>query len=87
MAVEHGIIPICTADRDRQRPRLPLRRHGLKHVATAYGPLYTLISYPLARSGVVGAIWAMKLEALLASAGIFGPSGLHAERGLICGPC
>jgi hypothetical protein len=41
-----------------------------KHVATAYGPLYTLISYPLALLGVVGAIWGMKLEALLASAGI-----------------
>ncbi len=39
------------------------------HVATAYGPLYTLISYPLAPLGVVGALWGMKLEALLASAG------------------
>src|SRR6202042_1785881 len=38
-------------------------------VATAYGPLYTLLSYPLAPLGVIGAIWAMKLEALLASAG------------------
>jgi len=40
-----------------------------KHVATAYGPLYTLLSYPLAPLGVTGALWAMKLEALLASAG------------------
>jgi hypothetical protein len=39
------------------------------HVATAYGPLYTLISYPLAPLGVVGALWGMKLMALLASAG------------------
>jgi Glycosyltransferase family 87 len=39
------------------------------HVATAYGPLYTLLSYPLAPLGVAGALWAMKLEALLASAG------------------
>ena len=39
------------------------------HVATAYGPLYTLLSYPLAPLGVVGALWGMKLEALLASAG------------------
>ncbi len=38
-------------------------------VATAYGPLYTLLSYPLAALGVVGALWGMKLEALLASAG------------------
>lgn len=39
------------------------------HVATAYGPLYTLLSYPLAPLGVVGALWGMKLEALAASAG------------------
>jgi hypothetical protein len=39
------------------------------HVATAYGPLYTLLSYPLAPLGLVGALWAMKVEALLASAG------------------
>ncbi len=40
-----------------------------KEVATAYGPLYTLLSYPLAPLGIVGALWGMKLEALLASAG------------------
>jgi hypothetical protein len=40
-----------------------------KQVATAYGPLYTLISYPLALLGVTGALWAMKLMALLAGAG------------------
>lgn len=40
-----------------------------RQVATAYGPLYTLLSYPLALLGVVGAIWGMKLMALLASAG------------------
>jgi Glycosyltransferase family 87 len=40
-----------------------------KLVATAYGPLYTLISYPLALLGVTGALWAMKLMALLAGAG------------------
>jgi hypothetical protein len=43
--------------------------HDWDRVATAYGPLYTLLSYPLAPLGVVGALWAMKLEALLASAG------------------
>ena len=40
-----------------------------KHVATAYGPLYTLLSYPLAPLGLKGALWGMKAEALLASAG------------------
>jgi alpha-1,6-mannosyltransferase len=38
--------------------------------ATAYGPLYTLLfSYPLVPLGLKGALWGMKLEALLASAG------------------
>ncbi len=40
-----------------------------KKVATAYGPLYTLLSYPLAVLGVTGALWGMKLEALLAGGG------------------
>ncbi len=40
-----------------------------KQVATAYGPLYTLLSYPLAPLGVEGALWGMKAMALLASAG------------------
>jgi hypothetical protein len=40
-----------------------------KLVATAYGPLYTLVSYPLAWLGVTGALWGMKAMALLAGAG------------------
>jgi len=35
--------------------------------ATAYGPVYTLLSYPLGLLGVAGAVWAMKLWATLAS--------------------
>ncbi len=42
--------------------------HDWLRVATAYGPLYTLITYPLGLLGVVGALWGMKLYALLASA-------------------
>jgi hypothetical protein len=37
-------------------------------VATAYGPLYTLLSYPLGFLSVTGALWGMKLYALIASA-------------------
>lgn len=43
--------------------------HDWLKVPTAYGPLYTLLSYPLALLGVTGALWGMKLMALLASAG------------------
>jgi alpha-1,6-mannosyltransferase len=70
MGVEHGINPYLhgpssiTGD-----PVYHYVGHDWKHVATAYGPLYTLLSYPLAPLGVTGALWGMKLEALLASAG------------------
>jgi alpha-1,6-mannosyltransferase len=40
-----------------------------KKVETAYGPIYTLLSYPFGLLGVTGALWGMKLLALLASAG------------------
>ena len=50
-------------------PVYPYVGHDWLHVATAYGPIYTLLSYPLAPLGLEGALWAMKLEAVLASAG------------------
>jgi hypothetical protein len=40
-----------------------------RKVATAYGPLYTLLSYPLALLGLKGAVWGAKAMALAASAG------------------
>jgi alpha-1,6-mannosyltransferase len=42
--------------------------HDWLRVATAYGPIYTLLSYPLGLLGLVGGLWGMKLYALLASA-------------------
>jgi alpha-1,6-mannosyltransferase len=41
--------------------------HDWLTVATAYGPVYTLITYPLGLLGVVGAVWGMKVYALIAS--------------------
>lgn len=38
-----------------------------KHSATAYGPLFTLLSYPLAWLGVFGGLWALKVVAVAAS--------------------
>lgn len=40
-----------------------------RKVATAYGPIYTLVSYPLGLLGVTGALWGAKTQALMASAG------------------
>jgi hypothetical protein len=40
-----------------------------RHVGSAYGPLFTLGSYPLAHLGVAGALWSFKLLAAAASLG------------------
>jgi len=41
--------------------------HNWLRVDTAYGPIYTLLSYPLGLLGLVGGLWGMKVYALLAS--------------------
>jgi hypothetical protein len=70
MGLEHGLNPYTHGPIAIARdPVYYYVGKDWKHVATAYGPLYTLISYPLAPLGLRGALWAMKLEALLASAG------------------
>jgi hypothetical protein len=70
MGVVHGVNPYLHGPQAILGD--PIYRYvgqDWKKVATAYGPLYTLLSYPLAALGVTGALWAMKLEALLAGAG------------------
>jgi Glycosyltransferase family 87 len=70
MGVEHGINPYLHGPiAIAHDPVYYYVGQDWKHVATAYGPLYTLLSYPLAPLGVKGALWGMKLEALLASVG------------------
>jgi hypothetical protein len=70
MGVEHGLNPYLNGPvAIAGDPVFKYVGPDWIHVATAYGPLYTLLSYPLAPLGVLGALWGMKLEALLASAG------------------
>ena len=70
MGVEHGLNPYLHGPSAiAHDPVYPYVGHDWLHVATAYGPIYTLLSYPLAPLGLEGALWAMKLEAVLASAG------------------
>jgi alpha-1,6-mannosyltransferase len=67
MGVEHGLNPYTHAP--FVIPNDPIYKYvgtDWIHAKTAYGPLYTLISYPLAPLGLVGAIWGMKVIALLA---------------------
>jgi alpha-1,6-mannosyltransferase len=68
MGVVHGLNPYLHGPvAISSDPVFPYVGHDWRHVATAYGPLYTLISYPLAPLGVTGALWGMKIVAQLAS--------------------
>ena len=70
MGVEHGLNPYLHGPvAISHDPVFRYVGHSWLETPTAYGPLYTLISYPFAPLGLKGAVWAMKLEALLASAG------------------
>jgi alpha-1,6-mannosyltransferase len=70
MGVEHGINPYLHGPVAISRdPIFQYVGHDWRHVATAYGPLYTLLTYPFAPLGVTGALWGMKIVAQLASAG------------------
>jgi alpha-1,6-mannosyltransferase len=70
MGVEHGLNPYTHGPiAIVEDPIYHYVGQDWKHVATAYGPLYTLISYPLAPLGLKGAIWGMKIVALLSSVG------------------
>jgi hypothetical protein len=70
MGVEHGINPyLAGPSAIAKDPVFRFVGQDWRNTETAYGPLYTLISYPLAPLGLEGALWGMKAEALLASAG------------------
>jgi alpha-1,6-mannosyltransferase len=70
MGVEHGLNPYLHGPiAIAHDPVYKYVGQDWKHVDTAYGPLYTLLSYPFAPLGVNGAVWGMKILALLSSAG------------------
>ena len=69
MGVEHGLNPYTHGPvAISHDPVYHYVGPDWKKVATAYGPIYTLISYPFGLLGVNGAIWGMKLLAMLSSA-------------------
>jgi Glycosyltransferase family 87 len=69
MGVVHGVNPYLNGPiAISGDPVYRYVGHDWLRVATAYGPLYTLTTYPLGLLGVVGGLWAMKVYALLASA-------------------
>jgi alpha-1,6-mannosyltransferase len=69
MGVVHGINPYTHGPvAIVNDPVFHYVGHNWLRVDTAYGPIYTLLSYPLGLLGLVGGLWGMKVYALLASA-------------------
>jgi alpha-1,6-mannosyltransferase len=66
----HGINPYAHGTVDfRHDPSYPFVGHFWNRTPTAYGPLFTLISYAVVPLGVGGAMWAFKAVAALATLG------------------
>ncbi|MCW3004517.1 MAG: hypothetical protein JWQ20_3815 [Conexibacter sp.] len=65
----HGLNPYVHVPADAPRdPSFALAGHIWKHTPSTYGPLFTLLGYPLARVGVAASLWGEK--ALAAGAGL-----------------
>ncbi len=70
MGVLHGLDPYLHGPiRIEGDPIFKYVGEDWLKVATAYGPVYTLLAYPLGVLGVKGAVWGAKVEALAACAG------------------
>ena len=69
LGVEHGLNPYTHAPLDI--PGDPVYGFaGSKDAVSVYGPLFTLLTYPLSPLGVPAALWLLKAVAALASLGI-----------------
>jgi hypothetical protein len=71
LGVEHSLNPYTHSPLDI--PGDPVFGFaGSKDAVSVYGPLFTLLSYPLAPLGVAGAFWVLKVVAAACSLGIVG---------------
>jgi hypothetical protein len=71
MGVLHGLNPYVSAPfAIRHDPSFRFVGSDWIFTPTAYGPLYTLLSYPFALFGVTGAVWGMKTLTLAACVGL-----------------
>jgi len=81
MGVLHGINPYLHGPHSILHDRVwVFVGKDWAYAATAYGPLYTLLTYPLALLGFDGIVWAMKVMALGSSIGILWLTWRVAER-------
>jgi hypothetical protein len=70
LGVLHGINPYVSGPAAAATdPVYPYISPDWIQWPTPYGPLFTLLTYPVAPLGLNGAIWGLKTEVLLASAG------------------
>jgi hypothetical protein len=79
LGVQHGLNPYLNAPADVPHdsilPYVTWRRHR-----SAYGPLFTLLTYPTAWLGIVGGVWALKAVTVAAAVWCAGLVGACAER-------
>src|SRR5919204_6255978 len=74
LGVLHGLNPYVHAPADAVNDPF-LKLASWHRQPTSYGPLFTLLTYPLALLGVTGAIWTLKaltVAAAVAAAGLLG---------------
>jgi hypothetical protein len=73
MGVLHGLNPyVATPFAIRHDPSYRYVGSDWIFVPTAYGPIYTVLSYPFGLLGLLGAVWGMKALTLLACLAVDG---------------
>jgi hypothetical protein len=79
LGVEHGLDPYTHAPLDIPGDAV-FPYAGSKDAESVYGPIFTLLTYPLSPLGVPAAFWILKATAALASLGIVALVWRTAER-------
>lgn len=79
LGVEHGLSPYTHAPVDIPSDAV-FGFAGSKDAVSVYGPLFTLLTYPLSPLGVAGAFWVLKVVAAAASLGVVALVWRTAER-------
>lgn len=83
LGAEHGLDPYANAPAAIPGDEAAMRVRDFSDAVSVYGPLFTLLSYPLALLGVPAAIWSLKVIAALSLAAIAALCGRLARlRGL-----
>lgn len=70
LGAEHGLNPYVHAPDAIPADEAAMRVQDFSDAVSVYGPLFTLLSYPLALLGVPAAVWSLKAIAALSLAGI-----------------